>query len=157
MSPIPSTRGFCWIRCAGCFKIREGGNLPISHNFNSPSGWVGIRVSGSPSDEELLAGTERILSDPQLPESPRILSDHRDMEVDLSTGFVGRAVELLSRFSSTLEASKIALVTANTTNYGMLRMLSLRADSIPVCIEVFSNIRDAEGWLEADVGEDTSA
>ena len=129
--------------------------MPISHAYDSANGWVLVRAWGDPSDEELLAGVERILSDPELPENPRFLSDGRDIKIVVSPAFVKRVLELVDRFTSALEGSKIAVVAASKANYGMQRMLSLRAESIPIRIRVFSDVQEAGRWLGADAEDDT--
>jgi hypothetical protein len=114
------------------------------------NGWILVRTWGDPTDEELLAGVERILSDPELPANPRFLSDGRDVEIVASPTLVRRVLEVVARFPDALEGARIALVAAGAANYGMQRMLSMRAESMPLQIRVFSDLEQAMRWLEAE-------
>ena len=62
-------------------------------------------------------------------------------------------IELMSRCPGVLKGAKIALVASTKANYGMQRMLSLRAESLSIRISAFLDVQEAEHWLGADTGE----
>ena len=124
--------------------------MPMSHHRDIETGWVRIWISGSPSESELFKGAEELLSDPAFPRRARILSDHRGFEMVASVEFIHRIVGLLEIYFDVLRGSKIALVATEPVNFGMQRMLSMRADAISVHIMAFTEIEKARAWLELD-------
>ena len=54
----------------------------------------------------------------------------------------------LEKLSKYLACSKWAVVTKKEASFGMMRMLSVFLEKIPIYLEIFKSIDEAEKWLD---------
>jgi len=91
---------------------------------------------------------ERILNDPLLPQAPRVMWDARERDDVPSSNVIAPLLDLLRPRESSLRGGRCALVTSQTASFGMQRMFTFRADSLPVEFQAFRDLEEARSWLE---------
>ena len=78
-----------------------------------------------------------------------ILSDHTEVGEPITTPQVMQLIEHFKTLSDVIAGARWAAVTSKPASYGMLRMISTLAESVPMEVEVFPTFEKAEAWLLA--------
>lgn len=124
--------------------------MDIEIDIDSAKGLVSVRVSGTVSNEDLLAANHRLLETPGFRPS---LNQLVDMRQALSSSVDGQGVRLFMDekplFAST---SKRAFVVSSDLGYGLARMIELKRDGAAGTIVVFRQMEDALAWLADSSG-----
>ena len=107
-----------------------------------------IKLSGQPTEEEVLGAFEAAVADKRYKLGMGRLWDFRD--VDLS-GFETTTIERMAKFSSRFPRGicdvKVAFVTTSALEYGLARMFEGFSQNAKTQIEVFTSIEEAERWM----------
>jgi hypothetical protein len=121
--------------------------VPIHYQIDSSRREVLVRVSGVVSDHKLLDEVERLLNDPRFPEAPRVIWDARDRGDVPDSNVIEPMLALIGRHQPSVRGARCALVAARLASFGMQRMFSVRADSIPFEVRAFRDLAEARSWL----------
>ncbi|MEJ2054430.1 MAG: hypothetical protein P8X42_10955, partial [Calditrichaceae bacterium] len=76
-----------------------------------------------------------------------VLSDHTQIKKSITTKQVQALSSHIQKLKPYLADTRWAVLTAKKSSYGMMRMLSVYLESIPVELEVFYKLEEAEAWL----------
>ncbi len=124
-------------------------------------GWLGPRLSyfidpaaplvrllyhGAPSFEEWQQTMEAVLADPAYRPGFPFLVDRR-FDEPASPEYVRRVIRFLWLHVAKLAGSRWAIVTWTPASYGMARVKKAMAFDLPLPIEVFKDLEQAERWL----------
>jgi hypothetical protein len=121
--------------------------MPIELRVMGSARLVVGSVRGTVDISEMLEALDRARADPDFGPAFDVLSDHREVDTPLTP----RQLEaLLGHFSTLGDAfvgSRWAIVTAAPASYGMMRMLSARAEPLGLEVTVFREMDEARAWL----------
>jgi hypothetical protein len=106
-------------------------------------------VSGNVTIEEILEAINGSIDDPDFRWGYDILSDHTRVETAITTEQAGTTAEYLASLSLYFAGSRWAVVTSKDVSYGMMRMLSVFLERVPMDLRVFRSFDEAENWLAA--------
>lgn len=121
--------------------------MPIESYVDEGRRRIVATVSGSFTLAEILDAIDRSVRDPRFRPGFAVLSDHRTVEEPLTPEQAGRMVDHLESLAELMAGSRWAVVTSKAASYGMLRMVSALVKHIPMEVQVFSSLEEAEAWL----------
>jgi hypothetical protein len=78
-----------------------------------------------------------------------VLSDHIQIGRPITTAELEQVISHLATHAERLRGSHWAIVTRRPASYGMMRMLSAHAARIPLDVEVFQTLAEADEWLKS--------
>ena len=122
--------------------------MPIKSWIEKDKKRVMAMVSGSFSIEDILININNTIEDPDFEKGFNILSDHTEIESVITTEQARMTASHLERLSKDFANSKWAVVTKKEASFGMMRMLSVFLENIPIHLEVFKSLDEAEKWLD---------
>ena len=76
-----------------------------------------------------------------------------DVEKVITLEQVESTINLLMAYSDRLKKSKWAIVTSKPASYGMMRLLSVHAEKIPLLVRVFKDHKTAGRWLASGMSK----
>ena len=120
--------------------------MPLTYTINAETGLVTLRYDGSVDFEEWTNQMHALLADPKYQTGSGLLVDRR-LAGAPSAAFVRRLVGFLRDHSEELSGARVAMLVAEPASYGMARMLQAFAAELPMQIEVFREMDEAEKWL----------
>lgn len=109
-----------------------------------------MRLSGRPGTVAIRRAVAAVLA--RLGESPGVdvYSDHRDLTAPLDPSQLEVFVAQLDLAARLLRGRRWAVVVGSAASYGMMRMLSVHAQRVPLEVAVFWGPEAAEAWLAGD-------
>ncbi|OPL19253.1 MAG: hypothetical protein AVO35_11790 [Candidatus Aegiribacteria sp. MLS_C] len=108
---------------------------------------VRIEIEGDSTTEDILDSIDDAVSDPDAEPGFSILSDHRAVGEPLTTPQVQAMVSRMESLREVMSGCRWAVVTHKPASVGMMRMLAVLLNRIPMTIEVFGTMEEAEDWL----------
>ena len=123
--------------------------MPISYRIDTQDERIIVNLTGSVSLEEIFDTIKNALRDPAFKPGFNVLSDHRGVDRVITPGELESTVSLLIEFAGLLRETKWAIVTVKPASYGMMRMLEVHAERIPMKVKVFKEMDAAEHWLSS--------
>lgn len=123
--------------------------MSIRHTIDREACRVQFEVSGTLTSVEMCSAIDKAVSDLAGMHAREVLSDHRGLDVPATSAQVHVVAAYLDRHADTFAGAHCAMVTASPASYGMMRMLGALVESIPIRVEVFTDINAARAWLEA--------
>jgi hypothetical protein len=121
--------------------------MPIRHWVEADRRRLRAVVSGDITMEEIVGAITASVEDPDFELGFDILSDHTEVGEPISTEQVKQTTAHLQQLSQQLAGARWAIVTSKPSSYGMMRMLSVFAERVPMSVEVFRSLEAAEAWL----------
>lgn len=121
--------------------------MPIEHRIEPEQRRIRATVSGNFTLEEILDTINGTVNDPDFQRGYDILSDHTRVETAITTEQAGVTAEYLASLSLYFAGSRWAVVTTKDVSYGMMRMLSVFLERVPMDLRVFRSFDEAENWL----------
>jgi hypothetical protein len=121
--------------------------LPIVHFLDEENRIIRFKVSGTLTASEMLAAIDRAMKDVENRTGFRVLSDHREITVPATTAQLKELVAHLCGHASSLAGTRWALIVGQLASFGMMRMLGVFAEKIPIEVRVFTDAEKAELWL----------
>lgn len=106
-------------------------------------------LSGEVSIDEIRAAIDAAVRHPDFEPGFDVLSDHTRIRKAITTAQMEAMVAHLESLSTVMGGARWAIVTTKTASYGMMRMLSVRIQEVPMTVAVFRKRDEAEGWLAA--------
>lgn len=113
-----------------------------------------LRFEGVITPEEEVQAVHDVLADPRMKPDARILVDRTGSRMTVNPEHVQPHIELIRENQSRFGIPKIAVVVSTDYDFGMMRMLELRADDkILHDFMVFRTVEEACDWLGLDPTE----
>jgi len=122
--------------------------MPITHAVDVARRLLRFDVAGTLTTEEMtraVDGAARSLG----PGRYQVLSDHRALITPATAPQLEALVAHLTRYRSHFGDSQWAVVVGQPASFGMMRMLGVLAERIPIEVEAFTDPAAAEVWLES--------
>ena len=121
--------------------------MPITASLDTHAHVIRFVLTGTLSLNEMIAATDAMVKEVGGNGSYDVLSDHRGLDTPATVEQLEALVEHLRRRAKALHGKKFAVVTATAASFGMMRMLSVLAERIPMTVEIFQDVATAEQWL----------
>lgn len=121
--------------------------MPISASFDHQAHLVRIEVGGTLTLSEMKAAIDTVVKEVGRDGGFDVLSDHRGLETPATGVQLEALVEHLRWHGQAMHGRRWAIVTCTAASYGMMRMLSVFAERIPMQVSVFLDLGEAERWL----------
>jgi len=110
---------------------------------------VRLVYQGGPSFEEWERTMRAVLADPAYQRGFPFLVDRR-FDEPTSRDTLRRVIHFLSLNEAELAESRWAIVVSSLASYGMARMKQGLGGDLPMPIQVFMDMGEAERWLRRD-------
>ena len=121
--------------------------MPITYDIDTERRLALTKVSGEFTADDIREAISGAVADPRFEPGFDILSDHTEITRAISPQQVRQMVAHLSTLSRPLGQSRMAVVANQPASYGMIRMLSVYAEEVPLEIGVFATRAEALDWL----------
>jgi hypothetical protein len=121
--------------------------MPVTHEIDARNRIVRLALSGTLSTAEMIETLDRAARGVEGRPGFRVLSDHRAIETPATREQVEKVVAHLEREGSVFRGTRWGIVTIEPASYGMMRMLGVLAEKIPIEVRIFETTQDAEAWL----------
>jgi hypothetical protein len=121
--------------------------MPIRYWIDKDRRLVRFTLSGVFSTREMFDAVGGALRDPKIEKGFDVLSDHSRIERFITTPEVTDLVQFIAGFNSLMKDAKWAVITRHPASYGMMRMLSVYLENIPMKLRLFESEDDALDWL----------
>jgi len=123
--------------------------MPISFFVDKTRQRIVANLDGEISITEIFDTIQSSLRHPDFQPGYNILSDHRKIERVITPDEVESTINLLAGYVDSIRNTKWAIVTRKPASYGMMRLLSVHAERIPMKVRVFKDMKAAENWLNS--------
>ncbi len=124
--------------------------MPIHYSIDPERRLVLATVRGDFTLDEIVASIDNAVQDSAFEPGFNVLSDHREVGNPITPTQLMQTVEHIGRDQSPLAGARWAVVTTKPASWGMMRAFAVWAESIPLTIQVFRSMEEAEAWLESD-------
>ena len=108
-----------------------------------------VRVYGEFTHDEIVETINRCVRDPEFRPGFKVLSDHTAVKVPVTPSQAKQMVEHLVNLADAFAGTRWAAVTSLPASYGMMRMVSVHAERVPLEVQIFSSLEEAEAWLDS--------
>ena len=104
-------------------------------------------VSGDFTIDDIFRAIKGSTEDADFEPGFDILSDHTDVGEPLTAPQAEQMSSYLKNLSKVMAHSRWAVITNHPASYGMMRMLSVFLEELPMVLEIFGTLEEAERWL----------
>ena len=122
--------------------------MPITFWIEKEKRRIRAEVFGTISTEDILNAIKGAINHPDFKPGYNILSDHTRINEAITKAQVLTTAFNLKDFAKYVSGAKWAVVTSKQVSYGMMNMLSVYLEIIPMKLQAFYSFADAEKWLE---------
>jgi hypothetical protein len=123
--------------------------MPVTATLDTIDHVLRMNVTGTLTTREMTDAIDSALAAIGDNRNCSVLSDHRLIETPATVDQLEAVIEHLRRYGRILHHRRWAVVTTLPASFGMMRMLSVLAQRIPMMVEVFQDMAAAEQWLKA--------
>lgn len=120
---------------------------PIEVHLDEARRCVVARVTGDFTLRDIIDAVDGGLRDPRFRPGFGIFSDHTAVGEPLTAEQADGMIQHLKSLGSIAAGVRWAMVTSRPASYGMLRMVSALARTVPMEIQVFQTRDEAFAWL----------
>ena len=124
--------------------------MTIESHVDEERRCIFAKVSGKFTIQEIVETINKSVQDPKFRPGFSVLSDHSQVREPITAQQAEQTIEHLVNLSDSMAGSRWAVVTTTAASYGMMRMLSVLAERVPMEVQVFSSQSEAEVWLGLD-------
>ncbi len=121
--------------------------MSISASVDRQAHLVRLEVAGTLTSSEMTTAIDGVIKEMGTDSGFDVLSDHRGLETPATPAQLESLVWHLRLHGHPMHGRRWAIVTRTAASYGMMRMLSVLAERIPMQVSVFQDPADAEHWL----------
>jgi hypothetical protein len=122
-------------------------SMPVDFKIDAARRLIVATVFDEISDTEIIEALTSSLNDPDFERGFNVLSDHTRITQAITTEQVKLLVNHMESLSDHLAGARWAIVTNSPASYGMMRMLSVFAERVPIELRVFRDADEANRWL----------
>ena len=121
--------------------------MPIKYWIEKDHRRVRAVVSGDFTIDDVFRAIQSSTEDADFEPGFDVLSDHTDVGEPLTTQQARQMSSYIESLSRALAHSRWAVITKKPASFGMMRMLSVFLEQVPMVLRVFGNLEEAERWL----------
>ena len=130
--------------------------MPITYHVDRDARLIRATVWGDVTLEEMLDCVTSAAAETGGP-GYAILSDHREVGEPITRTQVERLVEQLEALRASFAGARWAVIVSKPASFGMMRMLSVLAEGIPMTVRVFVDAGRAERWARGATDPELAA
>ncbi|MDX1649755.1 MAG: hypothetical protein R3263_07855 [Myxococcota bacterium] len=123
--------------------------MPIRAWIEKDRRRVRAAISGAVGMADILRAIDESVAHPDFERGFDVLSDHTEVTRVITVGQLREMVAHLESLAPQMAGARWAVATRRPASYGMMRMLSVYAERVPMTVEVFDSLVEAEAWLDA--------
>lgn len=138
-------------------QLSAAASMPIRQRVEPHRRRVEATIFGEVTITDILEAISSSVADPEFQPGFNVLFDHTQITKVITTEQVEEMVEHLDSLSESMAGARWAVVTSLDASCGMMRMLSVLAERVPMEVGVFRNAEEAKGWLRSPRREDGPA
>ena len=140
------------VECVGLSSSRKSlfrwtDCMPIEKWIDTEKNRVHAVLSGSVALHEMVLAFDSSMEDPRFQDGMDILSDHTRLDKPIGTDEAKQLASHLQQLQKHFAGARWAVVTKMKASYGMMRMLSIFLEKVPIYLQVFYSFVEAEKWL----------
>ena len=124
--------------------------MPLTLRVDHAARVAFVDVAGALVTEEMIATIDNVVRQLDGRTGYGVLSDHRAVAAPITPAQVAQLLAHLSASGSALIGAKWAVVVSKPASYGMMRLLSARAEELPVHVQAFWDHDEALAWLRGE-------
>lgn len=121
--------------------------MPIALAVDQRCLLIRMQLSGTLTVDEMVAAVDTAFP-PGETRRFNVFSDHRGLIDPVTTEQLQALVSHLVRRRTAVGGMRWAIVVGQPASYGMMRMLGVLAEQIPITVEVFNDPAEAARWLD---------
>ncbi len=122
--------------------------MPITHTVDTERRRIVFAVSGTLTTQDMLAAVDTAVLSAG-PGAYSVLSDHSAIATPATTEQLQALVSHLTKYRTHFGGNRWAVVVGQPASFGMMRMLGVFAERIPIQVGVFDGPAEAIRWLES--------
>ena len=107
-----------------------------------------ITLSGVMSIGDMAESVRAILADLEPGRSYDVLSDHRALAEPATRDQMLQLTDLLATAGHPFHGRRWAVIVGGPASYGMIRMLSVHLEHLPIWVTPFNDPEEARAWIE---------
>ncbi len=120
--------------------------MPIRYRIDKEERLVRAEVRGDFTTSDMIRALDNMVRDPDFEPGFNFLSDHAAVGEPVTPEQLDQLIAHLESLSEVLSGARWAIVATKPASYGMMRMLSVLAEAIPLRVAVFESLESAEEW-----------
>jgi hypothetical protein len=121
--------------------------MPVDFKIDTERRLIVATVFDEISDTDIIEALHSSVNDPDFEPGFNVLSDHTQVTRAITTEQVKLMVDHMELLSDRLAGARLAVVTNSPASYGMMRMLSVYAERVPMELQIFRDADEANRWL----------
>lgn len=119
--------------------------MPISYHVDHTSRLVRSTVAGDCTVEEMVQTIRAAAAEAGRP-GYHIVSDHREIGEPATRPQLEAVVGTLQVLQMVFAYARWAVVVSKPASYGMMRVLMVLGERVPITVRIFWDLEDAERW-----------
>lgn len=125
--------------------------MPITYTIDREARLIRVSVRGEFSVAAMADAVLRCASEAGEP-GFNIISDHREIGTPATRPLVEHMTALMVQLRAQFAGARWAVLVSSPASYGMMRMLGVHLESVPITLEVFEDAAAAESWVTSAKG-----
>ena len=121
--------------------------MPIRIWIDKDQRLIRSEISGSFSEEDILNAINESVAHPGYEPGFNVLSDHTRVTEFITTPQAYSMARHLESLSEQMANVRWAVVTREPASNGMMRVMSVLVERVPMEVQIFETIEEAEEWL----------
>lgn len=121
--------------------------MPIKYWIEKDHRRVRAVVSGDFTIDDVFRAIQSSTEDADFETGFDVLPDHTDVGEPLTPLQARQISSYLKSLSGVMAHSRWAVITRKPASFGMMRMLSVFLEQVPMVLRVFGTLEEAERWL----------
>ncbi len=123
--------------------------MKLTYSIDTRARLVRLHYTGNPSFEEWESTVTAVLRDPDYRPGFAFLADRRHLESP-TADYIRSIIDFIKDHPAEFAGGRWTVVVGGPASYGMVRMAQALGEGIPVPIQVFTDIDEAERWLRSE-------
>lgn len=121
--------------------------MPVTHAVDQDAGVVRLVLSGVLTAADMVGAVQAVLADLEPGRRYDVLSDHRGLVEPATREQLLQLSDFLGSRGSPFHDRRWAVIVGSQASYGMIRLLSVHLESVPIWVAPFHDAAEAEAWL----------
>jgi hypothetical protein len=128
--------------------------MPIETHIDKARRLIVSKVIGNFSIADIVTSIDTAIHHPDFTPGFDVLSDHSDIGQPMTPLQMEQTIGFLRSIAASIGGARWAVIATQPASYGMMRMLSVYAKSIPLDVRAFHTQIEAENWLASERSSD---
>lgn len=121
--------------------------MPVTHVVDHDAGLVRLALSGVLTAGDMVGAVQAVLADLEPGRRYDVLSDHRGLLEPATREQLLQLSDFLGSSGSPFRDRRWAVIVGSQASYGMIRLLSVHLEAVPIWVAPFHEEPEAAAWL----------